>query len=222
MDLPRAFEENRAAIAHILAGLFAMLGLAGGAPPARIPRRLLAVLIRLLRPAESAARRLIVLLARGLVAKERPPRAMPAGLAMSHGAKRGACFKLFDPRQRFSPARERHPANELLPRLTIFGRDETRVIALYRERPPREDGVTAAHVARRLQALKSALDNLPAEAKRLASALARRANVPRLRFRTPLRPGHPPGYRRKPTHEVDELLKQCHWLARETLAPNTS
>lgn len=222
MDLPRAIEENRAAIARILAGLFAMLGLAGGAPPVRIPRLLHAAMVRLLRPIESAARRLIVLLARGLAVKARSPRVMPAGRAMSHGAKRGASFKLFDPRQRFSPVREQNAAHDPLPRLTIFGRDETRVIALYRERPPREDSVTAVHVARRLQALKSALDNLPAQAKRLARALARRANVPHLRFRAPLRPGHPPGYRRKPVHEADELLRQCHWLARETLAPDTS
>ncbi|MBM3608266.1 MAG: hypothetical protein FJX29_07410 [Alphaproteobacteria bacterium] len=222
MDLPRAIEENRAAIARILAGLFAMLGLADGAQPLRMPRLSHAAMVRLLRPAESAARRLIVLLARGLAVKARPPRAMPEGLAMSHGAKRGACFKLFDPRQRFAPARERHAANELLPRLTIFGRDETRVIAFYRERPPRNEDVTAAHVVRRLQALQSALANLPRQAKRLARALARRANVPHLRFKTPLRPGHPPGYRRKPVHEVDKLLRQCHWLARETLAPDTS
>ena len=39
--------------------------------------------------------------------------------------------------------------------------------------------------------------------------------MPSPEFKSPLRPGHPPGYRRKPTHEVDEVLTECHWLAWE-------
>ena len=26
--------------------------------------------------------------------------------------------------------------------------------------------------------------------------------------------GSPPGFRKRPIHEVDEILKECHWLAR--------
>ena len=34
--------------------------------------------------------------------------------------------------------------------------------------------------------------------------------------------GHPPGYRRKPIHEVDEVLVACDWLAWEAMKPDTS
>ena len=39
---------------------------------------------------------------------------------------------------------------------------------------------------------------------------------------TSLRTGPPPGLRRKPTHEVDEILAECHWLARHATATDTS
>jgi hypothetical protein len=32
-----------------------------------------------------------------------------------------------------------------------------------------------------------------------------------------LRAGRPPGFRKRPIHEVDEILKECHWLARNVL-----
>ena len=28
-------------------------------------------------------------------------------------------------------------------------------------------------------------------------------------------PARPPGHRKKPIHEVDEILTECHWLAWE-------
>ena len=39
---------------------------------------------------------------------------------------------------------------------------------------------------------------------------------------SPLRPGRPPGYRRKPIHEVDEVLIECDFLACEAMKPDTS
>ena len=39
---------------------------------------------------------------------------------------------------------------------------------------------------------------------------------------SPLRPGRPPGYRRKPIHEVDEVLIECDGLACEAMKPDTS
>ena len=37
-------------------------------------------------------------------------------------------------------------------------------------------------------------------------------------------PGQPPGHRRKPAHEIDDVLTECHWLAWEVmrLKPDTS
>jgi hypothetical protein len=53
---------------------------------------------------------------------------------------------------------------------------------------------------------------------------ARREAMKNPKFKYPLRPGQPPGHRRKPTHEIDEVLTECHWLAWEVmrLKPDTS
>jgi hypothetical protein len=72
MDGGAAIESNREALKRILAMLVAMAGLGGGA--ATLPRHLHRAVLRLLRPAESAARRLIIAAARGLVVKLPPPR----------------------------------------------------------------------------------------------------------------------------------------------------
>jgi hypothetical protein len=37
-----------------------------------------------------------------------------------------------------------------------------------------------------------------------------------------LRFGWPPGWRIKSTHEVDDILKECHWLVRSLPEPDTS
>ena len=85
------------------------------------------------------------------------------------------------------------------------------------------DGMeTSDTLLRRLTAMKDALENLPRQARRLVRALAKRQNMPRLRFRMPLRLGPPPGHRGKPRLEIDTVLRDCHWLARNTVAPDTS
>ena len=92
-----------------------------------------------------------------------------------------------------------------------------------RSSPPPSDGLaSAASLTRRLQALKSALEDLPRQAKRLARWRQRRQAAPDLKFLSPLRTGHPPGYRRKPIHEVDEVLIECDDLAWEAMKPDTS
>jgi hypothetical protein len=89
--------------------------------------------------------------------------------------------------------------------------------------PPPPDGlVNSERLSRRLQALKLALDDLPRQARRLARWRARRENMPSPKFTSPLRPGRPPGYRRKPVHEVDEVLIECHGLACYAMEPDTS
>ena len=53
MDWARAIERNSEALNGIVAALFAMLGLAGGANVGRIPPPLHRAVLRVLRPAES-------------------------------------------------------------------------------------------------------------------------------------------------------------------------
>ena len=80
MDIPAAIELNKTALLRIIASLFAMLE----AAQARIPVALHRGVARVLRPAESAVRRLIVTLARISNLKALPPRSRPAptGLAI--------------------------------------------------------------------------------------------------------------------------------------------
>ena len=83
MDGSAAIEQNRLALKRVVASLFAMAGLADGhhpeapapgAPPKTLPRHLWRAVLRLLRPAEAAARRLIIAATRGLVVSLPPPR----------------------------------------------------------------------------------------------------------------------------------------------------
>jgi hypothetical protein len=88
--------------------------------------------------------------------------------------------------------------------------------------PPPDGLVNAKRLSRRLQALRLALDDLPRQARRLARWRLRREKAKTPKFRSPLRPGRPPGYRRKPIHEVDEVLIECHGLAWDAMKPDTS
>jgi hypothetical protein len=225
MDWARAIERNSEALKGIVAALFAMLGLAGTDAVARLPRSIHNAVLRLLRPAESAVRRLVVIAAQGLVVMPAPSRPMPAGPI--GGGHLRLSFQLFDPRKNFASLR-RGTATQNPPRMHFFASDP-RVAALWpepqpvAEPAPLPDGlVTAGRLTRRLQALKFALEDLPRQARRLARWRARRENAPSPKFKSPLRPGHPPGYRRKPVHEVDAVLAECHWLACDRMKSDTS
>jgi hypothetical protein len=150
---------------------------------------------------------------------------MPQGLA-GRGRRDRLAFRLFDPRKRFAPSR-REAGPRAVPRIRVIGRDP-RVIALWApppvlSAPPPDDGrIDARRLTLRLQAVKLALDDLPRQARRLVRLRARREKVPDLRFRSPQRPGRPPGHRRRPVHEIDRVLAECHALAWDAMAPNTS
>jgi hypothetical protein len=222
MDWDRAIERNSEALKTIVAGLFAMLG---DATAARLPRELHRAVLSVLRPAESALRRLIVIAARGLKAKPVPARSMPTGLIIKGGGNRFS-FQLFDRRKRFTP-RRRRSGPRVLPRIHVFGNDP-RLTPLKSSPPPAhasppDDGhVSARRLSLRLQALKRALDDLPRQARRLVRLRARRENTPGVLYTSPLRPGRPPGHRRIEVHAVDRVLAECHYFAFEAMKPDTS
>ena len=231
MDWDLAIKRNSEALKGIVEALFAMLGFAGEATAARIPQPLHRAVLRVLRPAESAVRRLVVIAARGIVVKlaSAPSRPMPKGHMIGKGGTPIPSFQLFDPRKNFAELRQhRRRFTRNPPRIHFFGSDP-RVAALWAARPPAADPapppdglVNAARLARRLHALKVALEDLPRQARRLARWRVRRENAPSAKFKSPLRPGPPPGYRRKPVHEVDEVLAECHGLAWDAMKPDTS
>ena len=226
MDWDLAIKRNCEALKGIVAALFAMLGLVGSETVARIPPRLHRAVLRVLQPAESAVRRLIVIAARGLVVKAAVSRPMPKGHIIGKGdGSRLPSFQLFDTRKDFPELRQRRVKYmKNPPRIHVFPYDSLVAAPQPAALPvsPPDGMVNAARISRRLQALKLALDDLPRQAKRMARWRLRRENMPSPKFKSPLRPGPPPGHRKKQIHPIDEVLTECHWLAWEAVKPDTS
>lgn len=252
MNWTLAIERNLAALRQIAGSLFAMAGLDLLQPTASLPRHLHAAVLSVLRPAESALRRLIVIAARDLVVTLSPAErhrlahaALPAPIsrtgiflngriaapgdlaALGRGSRmdaeaaavtaapggeaksRAPSFALFDPLKRFCPVRQ--GPSQWVPRI-LFSLDAAALPARQPASP--EDIVNAAQLGRRLAAVRTALDDLPAQALRLARwrarRIVRRGRPGRL---SPLRPGSPPGHRQVPGHLVDDVLARRHGLA---------
>ncbi len=226
MHLPTTIDDDRKGLARIVAGLFALLGVSGGMAPQWIARAAHRAVALVLRPAESAVRRLIFFLSLTIRAKPATVRPMPSGIVRTGEAKANArpSFRLFDARLRLVRKKKREPNKvRSTPRISFFGDGEVRTISLGEPPKDREnDGLIASsRILRRLEAIKSALDDLPRQARRLARALQRRSTSPLLKLRGPLRPGHPPGHRSRRAHEIDDVLRRCHRRALEAL-PDTS
>ncbi len=227
MDWPLAIDRNRDALRSIVAALFALAGLAGVGSVSTLPRHVHASIMLVLRPAESAVRRLIVFAARGLVLKRQPPRLIQADLpAFSFAsALRTPAFSLFDPLKHFDLD---DFDNSALPR-NSFSSSYDEDILIARPALSRDEPVDAASLILRLKSLRRALDNLHGQARRLVRWQARRDLALRstglfkkMRV-TPFRPGLPPGWRQRSIHAVDDVLRECHGLALDLLnAPDTS
>jgi hypothetical protein len=218
-----AITRNRSALLRIVTTLFFMAGLDGGGAD-EVPRRVWRRIMRLLRPAESAVRRLIVVAASGLdieVPKPRPENEGPAPRNEDAARPRAAtprmpAFCLTDPPRRFDTLRweglRPFPENGVAP-------------------ADPDEYVNATGICRRVLALKRALDDLDGHAKRLARHEARRALTSLAskqtqggyqRHRRPLRLGRPPGHCRRPTQEIDDILRECHTMALNARRLDTS
>ncbi len=227
MDWARAIEINQAALARIVAALIAMVGLVAQGAVARLPRPLYRRALRILRPAESAVRRLIIIAARGVAVKPFCVRPMPKDLALARVGGARASFQLFDSRKRFGLVWAGSSGPKPEPRVFVFGASP--LVPLFqpqesdRSEPEVDDGMVGTQrLSRRLQAIKMALENLPRQVKRLKRWQARRDRRPTAKFRSPLRPGLPPGHRKEPRHEVDAVLRECHGLASDVQGEDTS
>lgn len=177
--------RNRADLARLVVMIAAMVG--GGG---RVSRAVWLGVLQMLRPAESALRRLIFIAARGL--EVRPgARGMPeGGIAPGVGARLRP-FALFDARRQVG--------------LQAFGSAAPRIRSF--DEPPgaaqmAAPDVDAGALLRRLDRMKRALERLPAEAKRLARWRQRHpASVKR-----PMRPGRPPGFRQDAGSEIAQMM----------------
>jgi hypothetical protein len=247
VDWPKTIAKNQAALAAVVAGLVAMAGLAE-----HLPRAVYRTILRVLRPAESAVRRLIFIAARDVVVEPAPVRPWPKGLVIAGKGKgsksaRVPAFQLFDPRKRFDLGQPRRkpfakpgtgPRSWLVEATGPDSYDAGILCPLFRPRPaakpapvpppipvPLPDGsVSAKRLQRRLAAIKAALENIPRQAIRMARWKARRAAI-RLKRPTilePLRNGPPPGHRKEPVEDVDVLLNECHSLAKDVMREDSS
>jgi hypothetical protein len=226
MDWARAIEINRAALARIVAALVSLLAAQGEGP--RLPLPVFQAIARVLNPAESAVRRLIVIAARGLAVPAPRLRPMPKGLAIKRKTVGPVSFQLFDTRKHFGDPDDA-PIPISGPRIRSIDALSPRELFLVQFAKPFDggsDGFSSAaetqRVRRRLDVLASALDHLPAQAKRMARWMMRRAMMKNPPFTSPLRPGPPPGRRSRSQDEIDLVLTECHALAWQALSPDTS
>jgi hypothetical protein len=201
-----------------------MLTIAAGGIAASFPRYIHRKLITFLRPAEAAVRRLIIIAAHGLTAKPtkaqpKPSRAINSGGATTPSAP---AFRLIEPLKNFAKSTF-VPIQCPPPRISVPGL----IDPIFHAPSPassRFDLVSATSINRRLAALKSALENLPYQAKRLARWRANRDRLIQAKRPCrycPTRPGLPPGFRNRHTQEVHIILKECHGLVMDLWADSS-
>jgi len=131
-------------------------------------------------------------------------------------------FPLLDPLKRFDFTPRRRYATTI-PRVRALA-DISLPVYMRTPEPPAwhppmpDDRLDATRILRRLKTLKRALDDIDAQARRLARWQARRdfrRQQPNSRPGRidPMRPGWPPGRRKRPRYEIDDILRECHSLA---------
>jgi hypothetical protein len=223
LDYALAIKRNRDQLKAIVLALFALARMRVGGSLFTLPRSTLSAIMLVLRPAESAVRRLILIAALGLKLKPKEPRdfvvlghrpddpasAMPSGIIATRALKLFDPLKTFDPESIWDNDRSTYESGCGLTVSTIAHH------ASFDHQP-----VDATHLGQRLNALMRALDNLPAQARRLVrwqikrDAALKACKPTRL---SPIRPGLPPGWRQRRLHEIDEVLRECHGLANDLL-----
>ena len=228
MDWNFAIERHRLPLLGLVRALCAEIGLTEGGTVERVPKPVHRYVLRILRTAESAVRRLIVAAARNIVVEPREPRPAkprqkPSAKPKAEGEakpkrKRRPLFNLFDTLKRFGRRfrkKRRGPEPHVHSIESFFRQKEAEIAAAQAKQKVVDDGmVNAAPLIRRLMACMDAVTDIPRHALRLAQWQARPKEERRPERWSPLRPGRPPGYRRRNIHEVDEILKECDWLAR--------
>ncbi len=233
-----AVARHSAALKVIVAEILGLLAAHGGLEAVAVPWVVRRIVLRVLRPAESALRRIIVIAARDVRVDSLPKKTDSSqGIVVksitktfTSGRARRMAFQLFDPRKRFGQSRIAY--TRFNPRVSFIAADPP--FSPLAQKPvswswsgpapePASDNQTGAkRLCLRLKALSSALEDVPRQAKRLLRLRARREQ--KKSFISPLRIGKPPGHRNIPVDDVDYILAECHDFAHAVLAvpPNTS
>jgi len=223
MNWDAAIELNRIALQRLLGVMIAAAGIEAGGSVAFVPRHVRLMILRLLGPAESAYRRLVLLKARNMPDVEHVRRAPPEKtISRGKGGTGKRAFPLFDQRKKRNSTGKKRPAGTG-PRIYAF--DETD--AYYAPDPQKpapepDDLVCAQSLCKRLESLRDALGDISRQARRLKRAQARRAVSKRQKLQGPLRINTPPHHRERGSsvyeREVDAVLAECQTLARRWLA----
>jgi hypothetical protein len=228
LDYALAIRRNRDQLKAIVLALFALARMRVGGSLFTLPRSTFALIMLVLRPAESAVRRLIVIAAETSGTVYSIPRTKPAdqdsllaelSKLSPNFRPRTRAFPLFDPLKRFDPESiwDNEPVWE-------SGVELASDLTYASETP--DPALNATRLGQRLNAILRALDNLPRQARRLVRWQAKRDQLLKAQKPTrisPMRPGLPPGWRERKLHEIDDVLRECHGLAHDVLnAPNTS
>lgn len=220
MDWNLAITRNRAALLRMVSALFALLASARlGGSDFMIPRHVWRAVLMVLRPAEAAMRRLIVIAARDLQPICVKPRIANFASFANTNVPRQPTFRLIDPLRDM-------PFDE--DSASLWGVEFVRDDASMSDQPAcaLDTPMNAEQLHNRLRALRHALNDIDKQARRLARWYGQRdvalmAGQPhRL---SPIRPGLAPSWRARPIHEIDQTLRECHRLASDLAnAPNTS
>ena len=232
LDWKRAIEINREALLGIVAGLVAWLSAFEGV--LRLPRGVYQSVGVSLHKAESAVRRLIVIAARGLVVPLLPKRPMPEGLVIISNNLSGPsrrAFPLFDARINYGFEEADASSNtssfvRYMDDASLYAKFPNLLgqlaLAPTNEAPIFSSAVETKLLHLRLAAAERALQNLTAQAKRMARWCARREMLENPKFTCALRPGPPPGINKASKANIDVVLRECHDLAYDALKLNSS
>jgi hypothetical protein len=228
MDWQTAIDRQQSALISVIIALMNSLGLVKGGTLTTLPFNLYRKTLLIIRPAEAAVRRLIMMVAYDMELRgfNLAPRSPVSGLPLKDGADMpGEVARSAGEGElvRRNPRDERHrqPSFNLIdplksftgeaPDYSTFGINLDDETASSNRTP-----IPAAALGQRLLALKNALDNLQSQARRLISWYAiRNAALAQNRPHrlSPLRPGLPPYYRKRATNPAEEALLDCHTLA---------
>lgn len=219
MDFTPYISFNRTVLLRLIADVFALIGLQGGERPETMTRAVRSTVLYTLRPAESAVRRLVFILATQLERQGyTPPRwvkrvGLEKPIVRPERHRQVPAFRLIDPRKWFWwIGTKSRPRAKHMPMISIIGYDDDRP----QDAPPApvptpDDPMDAKHICNRLLALQAALEDLPRQAKRMLRLKAKDPKA--FVFKAPMRPGLPPGWRQRGRDEIDVVLRECHQIA---------
>jgi hypothetical protein len=239
MGVASGITVNLQALIGIVANLFQMIGLSRDFSDVEvswlISRRMRLGVLRILRPAEAALRRLIFVSAKGIVLQPaqcvRPfPKGLKFELGDGAGVNRVPAFKLCERLPPIEPSGRSRYARKVPRIITLFPTEPTVAAAwsaqifVSSEAPHvvlSDDRRDAARLVRRLLAIQHALSYFPRQAERFARWTARRAqhaarNPDQFVYTSPLRRGRPRELPNAPNTEVLRVLEHSHLLAFET------